>query len=81
MSHPDNTLADRLREAGATVRTLWEAPGPKGTAIAWLTGLAVNGRVVIVQTYANGHGWDAYSASPSNDIAATVADVLARCPA
>ena len=58
--YPDHTLENALRERGIPYRVLWEMKGPKDTATSWLAAYLVGSRVVIVQTYAKGHGWDVY---------------------
>ena len=76
--YPDTTLADRCREAGATVRLMWEEQGPKSTGIAFITCYLINHTACMVQTFAGG-GWDAFTPCGRNEIDAAVADVLARC--
>lgn len=76
--YPDHTLEDAVRAAGARVVVLWEIRGPRNTQIAWQTCMLVNGGLCIVQTFKGG-GWNALTDSPSPDVDATIADVLARC--
>ena len=73
-----HVLEDALRDRGIGCRLLWEIPGPKNTAIAWLTCYRVEAGVVIVETYDGGNGWEAFSAISMND-SATIADVIKRC--
>lgn len=76
--YPDHTLEDAARAAGATVRCLWQIPGPKDTAIAWMECLSIGHGIVIVETF-DGGGWNALSDCRTNRIDETIADVLARC--
>lgn len=76
--YPDHALEDAARAAGATVRCLWQIPGPKDTAIAWVECLSIGSGIVIVQTF-DGGGWNALSDCRTNRIDETIADVLARC--
>jgi hypothetical protein len=78
-TYPDRTFEEAARKAGAPVQCLWEMKGPRNTAIAWLSALSVNGRVVIVQTYTDGNGWEVYSPAPTLNVDATIQDALARC--
>jgi hypothetical protein len=75
--YPSNILETKLRERGISVRCLWQENGPKNTAIAWQECLLVNGTPVIVQTFASG-GWQAYTPNQSNDVEATINDVIER---
>lgn len=76
--YPNSVLADACRKAGAHVGLMWEVPGPKNTAIEWMSCYQIGKSVCIVQTYKEG-GWNAFTPHPGNDIAGTVADVLNRC--
>lgn len=76
--YPDQTLAERCRQAGADVKALWEIRGPKNTGVAWISGLLVNGHVVLVQTFGEG-GWASYTSSGRTKPEDDAADVLDRC--
>ena len=77
-TYPSTVLQDRLRDAGVDCRCMWEIPGPKDTAIAWLSCYLVGKGVVIVQTFKDGNGWDSYTSCGKNSIEASVADVMER---
>lgn len=77
--YPDHTLENGLRERGIPYRVLWEMKGPKDTAISWLAAYLVGSRVVIVQTYAKGHGWDVYLPSQVGKVEETIEEVIAAC--
>ncbi|WP_293862404.1 hypothetical protein [uncultured Alsobacter sp.] len=55
-TYPDNRLEKSLRERGARVMCVWQMRGPKGTDVAWMEYLSVDGAPVIVQTYKSGGG-------------------------
>lgn len=76
--YPNHVIEDAARKAGAQVRCLWEIKGPKDTDIAWMTALAINARVAIVQTYKSG-GFEVYTACDTISIPGTIRDALARC--
>lgn len=76
--HPDSTIADRCREAGARVRLVWEERGPKNTGVAFLTCYLINDTLCIVSTFSRG-GWDAYTPCGEVLIENAVADVMRRC--
>lgn len=76
---PSTVLCDRLRAAGCPSTLMWRIDGPLSGGIAWTSCYMVEGRSVIVLTFRDGNGWDAYTNCDSNNIDATVADVLARC--
>jgi hypothetical protein len=78
---PDTTLQEKLREQGVSCRLQWEMRGPKDTLVAWLSCYLVNGYLVIVETYKDNCGWEAFTPSGSIKIDETVADVIARCRA
>lgn len=77
--YPDTTLETMCRAAGATVRLMWEEPGPKNTAISYISCYLINRTICMVQTFKTG-GWDAFTPCRSLGIKDTVADVLSRCP-
>jgi hypothetical protein len=77
-TYPDHTLEELCRKAGAGVSVLWEIPGPKNTAIAWLVAYHIGKNICIVQTFKDG-GWTALTPNDSNCVDDTVADVLNRC--
>lgn len=72
---PNRILRDQLRAKDHDVELLWEMRGPKDTAVAWLSCYEVskpdgsNKVLVIVETYENGRGWEAFvvpvAAAPS----------------
>jgi hypothetical protein len=77
-------LSDRLRQAGYTVRTLWQAKNP-ASGTAWLEFNIITAphlmadvlAVVMVQTFAGGDGWEAWiPAHPGIDIDLTVEAVI-----
>lgn len=39
----------------------------------------VNGRIVLIEVYSNGHGWNIYTPNETIDIVKTLADVEKRC--
>lgn len=78
-TYPSDALVVAARAAGAHVRLLWEVPGPKDTAIAWMSCYQIGSSACIVQTYADDNGWEAFTPHPSRDVAETIADVLNRC--
>ena len=71
--HPNNTLADRLREQGTPVLTAWQQRLEHG---GWIECLIVNGAPVMVHTFDG--GWEAFTANGGNTIDSTVEDVLQR---
>lgn len=74
----DHTLEDALRENGMAISCLWQIKNPVQN-MAGMEGLMVNGRVfLIVQTFADGFGWQALMSNDSNRIDATVAAVMER---
>lgn len=76
--YADTTFQNAARAAGATVRCLWEIPGPKDTEIAWITFYQINQSCCIVETFKDG-GWNAFTPNTSIDVDATIADALSRC--
>lgn len=76
--YPDTTLEDKCREAGATVRLMWEVPGPKNTGIAFIACYLIGTTACLVETFKGG-GWDAFTPNQSNNIVDAVNDVLSRC--
>jgi hypothetical protein len=79
--YPDHTLEDALRARGIRIHALWENRGPRDTNIAWIVYYAVGNAIVIVQTYKDHDGWDAFTSLPALSIDATIDDVIARCKA
>lgn len=75
---PSYVLADAAREAGADARLMWEIPGPKDTAIAWISCYAIGQSICIVETFMSG-GWNALTPCRSADPDSTLRDVLERC--
>jgi len=75
--YPNTLLAERCREAGATVRLVWEERGPKNSNVAFLTCYLINQTLCIVATYSD--GWDAYTPCQSLKVDDAIADVFARC--
>lgn len=80
-TYPDTTLQGLLTARGLTVRCMWEIPGPKDTQIAWITAYAVNGTVILVQTYSGGNGWEAYLPCQSISVGETVDAVVGQLSA
>lgn len=76
--YPDQTVENAARAAGLVVTCLWQLKGPPHTAIAWMECLSIGHGLCIIQTFEGG-GWNALTSTPSNSIAETVADVIARC--
>jgi hypothetical protein len=78
-TNPDHTFENRVRAAGHRCHALWEMRGPKDTNVAWIVAYAIDGKgPVLVQTYEDGDGWDAFSPCRSNEVGATVTDALTR---
>lgn len=77
-TYPDRTLENAIRAAGHRCPCLWEMRGPKNTEVAWIVAYAVGHSVVMVQTFKNGNGWNAYSSAPTIRVDDTIADVLER---
>lgn len=75
-TYPNTTLEKALRERGVPIRLMWEVPGPKDTMVAWLSCYLVNARVVIVQTYKDGNGWQVYTPVEDATITGTVEQVI-----
>ena len=78
-TYPDHTLRDALYNAGHSYRLMWEIRGPKNTSIAWMTCYLVNGCTVIVQTFKDRCGWQAFTHNHSIGVDDVVADVIAHC--
>lgn len=74
---PSDIFATELRQRGIDYQVFWEIKGPKNTSIAWITCYRVLSGIVLVQTFDHG-GWNALTDCPSNNIADTIADVIAR---
>lgn len=74
--YASTVLPDALRERGFSVKVGWEIEGPKSTPIAWLTGYIVGTRVIIVQTFDDGQGWQAFIDSPTITVDATIEEVI-----
>lgn len=73
------TIVDAARANDVAIRLLWEMPGPENTAVEWLSCYALGQGVVIVETFTNGDGWQAYTAGSSARVDDMVADVFQRC--
>lgn len=78
-TYPDHTLEKAARAAGARVVVLWEVRGPEHTAVDWMVGYQIGKWCVIVQTYTDGNGWNAFLSNKTNDTYQTIADVLNHC--
>lgn len=78
-TYPNTELQGILTKNGFDCRTLWEMKGPPNTAIAWLSCYVVNGCTVMVQTYTDNNGWQAYTHNASDKVKDTVEDVVSRC--
>lgn len=78
-TYPDQTLERAARAAGARIVVLWEMRGPEHTAVDWMVGYQIGKYCVIVQTYTDGNGWNAFLGQKTNDIAQSIADVLNHC--
>jgi hypothetical protein len=57
---PNRDLEQALRQEDLTVQVMWQEKGPPNTEVAWMECLLVDGRLVIVQTYKDGNGWQAF---------------------
>lgn len=75
--YPNRVLEDELRKRGIHVMLFWEIPGPKNTAIAWISCYIVRSMIVHVITY-KPNGWDVMTPVPALMIDATVQEVLER---
>ncbi len=78
-TYPDQTLEKALRASGVRVVVLWEIKGPKDTSVDWMVGYQAGSWPVIVQTYTDGNGWNAFTPARTIDVDKTIADVFARC--
>jgi hypothetical protein len=79
-TYPDHTLENALRARGVPVWALSEIRGPNDTNIAWIVNYAVGKSLVIVHTYKDGDGWDAFTSLHNlNSVEATIDDVMERC--
>lgn len=73
------TIVDAARANDVPVHLMWELPGPKNTAVERLACYALGQGVVIVETFTNGDGWQAYTAGSSAQVDDMVSDVFQRC--
>ena len=75
--YPDHTLEEELNKRTIPWICLWEIKATKHCNFAWLVGYLINGhRIVIVQTYRQRRGWQAFIASAKANVSATVDEVL-----
>lgn len=77
--YPSHVLEDELRKRGIPFRCMWEMKGPPDTFIEWIVCYLVGNTPMMVQTFKEGHGWNAFSPCDKNETDATVEDVIARC--
>lgn len=78
-TYPDHTLEDAARAAGLRVDVMWEIPGPENTLIDWMVCYRIGRWAVIVQTYHEGNGWQAFTQSTTNDTEKTIHEVIQLC--
>lgn len=78
-TYPSRVLVDELFKRDIPCSLMWEIPGPKDTQIAFLSAYLIRARVVIVQTWKDGNGWEVYMPAKENMIQATVEEVIAHC--
>ncbi len=76
--YPNHTLENALRDKGISCPCLWEQ---KTTAGGYLVAYLVQGVVVIVQTYPDGRGWQAFVPVESNKVSETVDEIIRRTTA
>lgn len=78
-TYPNHVAEDELRKRGIMVQCLWELKGPPNTFVEWITCYLVDNTVMLVETYKDGSGWNAFTPSDKNEIATTIDDIVARC--
>jgi hypothetical protein len=66
-------LAEWLAKHDA--RCMWQKMDKQMSIEGWLVG----SRIVIVQVWADGHGWDLYTSQQSQEIESTFDDAERRC--
>lgn len=76
--YPSRILEDKLRERGLEPRLMWEMRGPKDTGIKWISCYFLEKNLILVETF-DGGGWNAFTPDLTNNVEATVEDVIARC--
>jgi hypothetical protein len=78
-TYPDQTLENAARAAGIDIAVFWEMRGPPNTFVDWMVAYSIGHTPVIVQTYKNGNGWNAFTPCQSIAVDETIADVFKRC--
>lgn len=79
----NTTLIDKLSAAGLSCQCQWQVKGTRGAAYSWIECWLVAHpggapTPVLIMTYQNEGGWEAFTPCNVNRIDATVADVIAR---
>jgi hypothetical protein len=75
---PNTSLENELRARGVAVHCIWQQRLSANIRPTWIECLSVNGRPILVLTYADGNGWEAFTSDRGNHIGQTVEDVIAR---
>lgn len=75
---PSMVLMEACATLGVPCNLMWEIPGPKHSQVAFISCYAINGAIVIVETFRDSRGWDAFTSSRSPSIDETITDVFAR---
>jgi hypothetical protein len=77
-TYPNRVLEDALIERGIPRQLMWDMPGPKHTAIAWISCYLVNSHILHVVTYRDNCGWDVLVSVSAMKIPETIDEVISR---
>ena len=77
--YPSHVLEDELRMRGVQVQCMWEYKGPPETFVEWIVCYLVGNTPMIVQTFKDRRGWEAFTPCSDGKVKGTVDDVIARC--
>lgn len=76
--YPDHTFENAIRDKGLSCLCMWEQSAPKKSNWAWLVGYLVGDTVVIVQTFKEGRGWQAFLPVESAMVQGTIDEIVKR---